>query len=179
MVGARGYHSATISQICASAGVSRRTFYSYFQSKEECYREAFDRIGQHLDHVMEEAANRIDGDWPAQVRARLVVLLETFAANPDLFRFIWIAPLRAGETISTLPQDALERLLRALLSGKPSANLRQASEVVEHSMAGGMMGLIASRVESGRGDDLPDLLPDLVELFLTPYLGRTHAEQVV
>jgi hypothetical protein len=38
-----------------------------------------------------------------------------------------------------------------------------------------MMALIAHKVERGEGEELPDLLPDLVELYLTPYLGRTEA----
>src|SRR3954451_6443763 len=43
-----GYHETTITQIAPAAGVSRRTFYSYFESKEECYFDAFGQIADHL-----------------------------------------------------------------------------------------------------------------------------------
>ncbi|HET7454273.1 MAG TPA: TetR/AcrR family transcriptional regulator [Solirubrobacterales bacterium] len=174
VVGERGYREATISQICAAAGVSRRTFYGYFDSKEECFGEAFDRITEHLDGALREAVDR-ENDWPVRVRARLEVLLGIFAANPDILRFSWIAPLRAGDAITSYHQLALENLLRALCEDKPSEGLRQPSQVVEHAVAGGMMALMAARVESGGGSRLPDLLPDLLELFLTPYLGRAEA----
>ncbi len=178
VVGERGYHEATISQICAAAGVSRRTFYTYFDSKEDAFREAFDRIAEHLLAAMEESVDH-DADWPARIRARLSVLLEVFAANPDLVRFCWVAPLRAGDAISEYHRLALERLLGALLSDKPADGIRRPSPVVEHAVAGGMMALIAQKVEAGGGDALPELLPDLIELFLTPYLGRAEAVRVV
>ncbi len=40
------------------------------------------------------------------------------------------------------------------------------------------MTLIASTVERGEEEHLPDLLPDLVEIFLTPYIGRSRAVDV-
>jgi AcrR family transcriptional regulator len=48
VVAERGLNEATITQICAAAGVSRRTFYSYFSSKEECFFAAYDTIAEHL-----------------------------------------------------------------------------------------------------------------------------------
>jgi AcrR family transcriptional regulator len=175
VVGERGYHEATISQICAAAGVSRRTFYTYFESKQECFGEAFARISEHLVEAMRERAVSGEVDWPALVRARLAILLEAFAANPDLVRFSWTAPVRAGEPIAEYHQIALERLLQVLLEDRPSNGLRQPSPVVENAVVGGMMAVIAARVEAGGGESLPDLLPELVELFLTPHLGRAEA----
>ena len=43
---------------------------------------------------------------------------------------------------------------------------------------GGMAALIADRVLAGEGDRLPDLLPDLLEFVLTPYLGREEAVRI-
>ncbi len=34
------------------------------------------------------------------------------------------------------------------------------------------------KVEAGEGESLPDLLPDLVELTLAPFLGRAEAVRV-
>lgn len=178
VIGERGYHEATISQICAAAGVSRRTFYTYFAGKQECFGEAFERISEHLAGAMRGIDGQ-EGDWPEQVMARLAILLEAFAANPDLVRFSWTAPFRAGEPIAEYHQIALEQLLQALLEDRPADGLRRPSQVVENAVVGGMMALIASRVEAGGGASLPDLLPELVEIFLTPYLGRAEAARVV
>lgn len=177
VVAERGYRDATVSQICAAAGVSRRTFYSYFSSKEECYVHAFESIGDFIEEALREAGTP-DLDWPGHVSARLAVLLQVFAANPDLVRFTAIAPLRAGESIAGRHRVALERVLASLKEGQPpDGKVRDPSATVEHAMAGGMMALIARAVEAGRGAELPDLLPDLVELFLTPYVGRERATE--
>jgi AcrR family transcriptional regulator len=173
-VAARGYQDATVSEICAAAGVSRRTFYSYFKSKEECYGEAFDVIGDFIVDAM-HAAGKVDDPWPQQVQARLATLLDIYATNPDLIRFTVIAPLRAGGAIAIKHRLGLERILEALIEGRGGAGQRrEPSDAVQHALVGGMMSLIAYRVD---GDRLPDLLPDLVELFLTPYLGREKAVQ--
>jgi AcrR family transcriptional regulator len=173
-VAASGYHEATITQICRAAGVSRRTFYSYYSSKEACYVEALGRITDYLSATLAQFAD--DGSpWPLQVRRRLDSLLAVFAANPDLVRFAWIAPLRAGEQIAGQHHRLLELVRQTLVAGKPDKGLRQPSPIVEQSLVGGMMALIAARVEAGEGSELPGLLADLVEMFLAPFLGRADA----
>lgn len=173
-VAANGYHEATITQICRAAGVSRRTFYSYYSSKEACYAEALGRITDYLSATLAESG---DGgtSWPLRVRRRLDSLLAVFAANPDLVRFAWIAPLRVGEQIAGQHHGLLELVRQALVADKPDKGLRQPSPIVEQSLVGGMMALIAARVESGEGSELPELLADLVEMFLAPFLGRAEA----
>jgi AcrR family transcriptional regulator len=175
VVAERGYHEASVSQICAAAGVSRRTFYSYFSSKEECYGEAFDAIGEYLTETL-SAAGEAESSWPARVRARLAALLEALAANPDLVRFSLVAPLRAGGQIAARRRLGLERILEVLTQDAPKdSGFRRPSPAVEDALLGGMIALIAHKVERGEGKALPDLLPDLVELYLTPYLGRAEA----
>ena len=175
VVAERGYQDATVTRICAAAGVSRRTFYAYFSSKEECYLHAFDLIGAHLTEALVEAGTDEEA-WPARIRARLEAMLEIFTTNPDLVRFALIAPLRAGEKIARRQRVAVERILKALTSDEPEGTeVRSPSPAVQEAMVGGMMTLVAGTVERGGEERLPDLLPDLVEIFLTPYIGRSRA----
>jgi AcrR family transcriptional regulator len=169
-----GYHETTISQIAAAAGVSRRTFYTYFSSKEECYLATYEIIASHLAAAARGAAVP-HGDWPAQVRAQLAASLEFFAGNPDLVRFYLSAPPRAGEKIAERYRLGAARVLADLTHGMPEQGVRQPSEAIKDALAGGMAGLIVAKVEAGEGERLPELLPDLTELFLTPYLGREGA----
>lgn len=177
VVAEHGYHDATVAQICAAAGVSRRTFYSYFSSKQECYLRAFDLIGEYLAEELAESGAGVDS-WPDRVHARLEAMLAIFAANPDLVRFAVIAPLRAGEDIVDRQGVALERILAALTAGRPQdgdGDGHRPSPAIEQAVMGGMAGLITRKVEAGEGERLPELLPDLVELFLIPYIGREAA----
>ena len=60
--------------------------------------------------------------------------------------------------------------------GIPAGATAQApSAAVQHSLIGGAVSLIVQKLEAGRGESIRDLLPDLVELFLTPFIGRAEA----
>jgi AcrR family transcriptional regulator len=171
-----GYNDATISQIAEAAGVSRRTFYGYFSSKEQCFFATYDIIAEHLHEAAHAAAAPLQA-WPQQVRAKLGAKLEVFAANPNLARFYLSAPPRAGEEISARYRLATTRSLTELTDGMPP-QVRVPSPAVQSALIGGMAALIVRQVEAGEGERLAQLLPDLVELFLAPYLGRSEAARV-
>ncbi len=172
-VAEHGYHDTTITQIAAAAGVSRRTFYTYFSSKQECFFASYDLIATHLFEAANVAAAS-QKNWPDRVRAQLGAALEFFAANPDLVRFYLIAPPRAGEKIAARNRLTVRRALAVLTAGAPSL-AREPSEAVQNALVSGMLALVARKVEAGEGERLPELLPDLTELFLTPYVGREAA----
>jgi AcrR family transcriptional regulator len=76
-----GYNGATISQIASAAGVSRRTFYTYFSSKEECFLDTYGQIDDFLAEAM-EVAGPDQEEWAERVRAKLLALVTALAANP-------------------------------------------------------------------------------------------------
>jgi AcrR family transcriptional regulator len=173
-----GFNETTISQICAAAGVSRRTFYTYFSSKEECYLATSKTIVEHL-RIATEASSQEEEEWPMRVKAKLRATLEFLAVNPDLARFVLIAAQRAGREVTARYRATLDRAVDYLCEGRPSGGSQQKpSDAVAASLMGGLVALIVRKVEDGEGERLPDLLPDLVELFLTPYIGRTDAVRV-
>jgi AcrR family transcriptional regulator len=175
VVADRGYNDVTITDIAAAAGVSRRTFYTYFSSKEECFFATYDLIAAHLLEVASAAA-AAEKQWPRQVRAAIAAALALFAANSDLARFMLVAPPRGGEPISGRYQLSAERALAQLTHGMPT-DVAAPSPAIQNALIGGLAGLIAHQVEVGDGEDLPALLPELVELFLTPYVGRQEASR--
>lgn len=168
-----GYAKTTVIKISAAAGVSRRTFYSFYKGKQEAVFDAYARVSDFLIEVTAEAGAGRRG-WPAAVRAELGALLEAFAANPDLARFALIAPPAAGSQLADVYAGFLERLLAGLVEDRPKS-ARRPSAGTEHGVVGGLAALIVEEVEAGRGEQLPQLLPDLLELVLTPYLGRERA----
>ncbi len=168
-----GYEDATISQIVAAAGLSRRTFYGYFKTKEACYLAACEEVVGHLREVAREAAE--DGpDWPQMVRARLSAALETFAANLDLGVLLLIAPSRAGGAVGERYRAGLERAYAELAAGAPKGTAP--SRAVEVGLMGGVAALVIREIEAG--GDPTDLLPDLTQLVLAPYLGPVEARAV-
>jgi AcrR family transcriptional regulator len=178
VVAEHGYHDATITQIAAAAGVSRRTFYGYFSSKEECFFDTYDVIAGHLRQRSREAAEQYT-DWPDRAGAKLATLLEAFSSNPDLARFCLIAPARAGDRIAERYRRGIAEAYEEMAEGMPAEVVERApSEAVQQSLIGGMAALLVEKVEAGEGEKLIDLLPDILEVFLAPYLGREEALEV-
>ena len=174
-VAERGYHDATVTAITEAAGLSRRTFYTYFESKDACFFATFDLIADHLRHAAGAAAAPVEG-WPAKVRARLAAVLDVFAANPDIARFVLIAPPRAGSEIADRYRRAMDEVLVELLEGMPpELAAKQPSRTAELAMVGGAAALVVRKVEAGEGTQLPELLPDLFEHTLAPFIGRAEA----
>jgi AcrR family transcriptional regulator len=174
-VAEHGYAATTITSIVAAAGVGRRTFYTYFSSKEECYLDAFDQLSTHLIEDMQSAGKAAGPAWPARVRARLAVLLDLLASNPDLVRFALIAPPAAGEeAIAGHYREFLLGLIGVLGQGAPSGS-RKPGSLTQQALAGGIAALLVAKVKAGEGERLRDLEPAILEQVLTAYLGRDAA----
>lgn len=172
-VAADGFRETTVTQIAAAAGVSRRTFYSYFQTKEECYIATFDLLEEHLFAAIAEASGE---SWTAEVRARVAALLAVFGANPDLVRFALVEPPAAGGEVAERNRLLLTRIVEALAAGAPAGRgYSVATEVEREAMAGALAAVLAAKVQTGGDEQLEGSFPELVELVLSPFVGRSRA----
>jgi AcrR family transcriptional regulator len=172
-VASGGYNETKIADIAAAAGLSKRTFYVYFKSKAACYADTYEVVASYLLSEI-AAAGEGERSWAARVAARLAAVLAVFAANPDLASFEFAAPAAAGGELSARHDAFLDELLDAIAAGAPKS-ARRPSAGGRHGLAGGLASLIVDRAAVEDGQGLNGLLPDLVELVLTPYLGRDRA----
>jgi AcrR family transcriptional regulator len=169
-----GYEGATVTHICAAAGVSRRTFYNYFGDKEEAFFEVYRQVTDFLCETMAAAGIGATGGWAARVEAELGALLACFSANPGLVKFCLVAPPEAGGKVAAAYREFLERLLAIIREGRPK-RARKPTAAAEYGLVGGLAGLVVEAVEKDRADGLERLLPEVLELVLAPYLGRAAA----
>jgi AcrR family transcriptional regulator len=169
----RGYHDASVTQVVAAAGVSRRTFYNHYSDKAEAFFEVYREVSDFLCAAMREAGEGERG-WAAGVVARIDILLETLAANPDLVRFCFAAPPVAGGEAAAAYREFLVGLLAVLVEGRPQRT-RKPAPAAEYGLIGGLAGLLVDAAEEGGSEALAALRAELIELVLTPYLGREAA----
>jgi AcrR family transcriptional regulator len=174
-VAERGYRETSVTHIAAAAGVSRRTFYSYFSTKEECFFDSFELFEEHLFEALQ--SSRADRrNWSASVCARVATLLDFLSANPDLVRFSLFAPPSAGGEIGERGRKFLDGLVERLTEGHPTPRGASERTAVElEAMAGAIAAVLTSCVESGGAENLEQAAPQLVELVLAPFVGRGRA----
>ncbi|MCA9717486.1 MAG: TetR family transcriptional regulator [Myxococcales bacterium] len=115
----RGFDEVTVDELAEAAGISRRTFFRYFPSKEDVVIGTFDEPGDALLH---ELARRLEREPPLlALRSTLEAIIETFGT--DLARaqatlhMIRHTPTLRGRFLVT--QDDWTRRLATLLRARP------------------------------------------------------------
>jgi AcrR family transcriptional regulator len=173
-VAEHGYNATTIAAISKAAKISRRTFYEYFEGKEDCFGAAYEMIEAHiLDSML--AAPGAGEEWPDRVRARLAALLDVLARDPAVARCFLVEPLAAGGEVAARYREAMGLIAATLRPEPPPSQLNM--EVRDQALVGGIATLIVRRLNNAGPARLPDLLPDLTELALAPYVGREEAKR--
>ncbi len=170
-----GYNATTIAKITAAAKISRRTFYEYFEGKEDCFAAAYEMIEAHVLNSM-LAAPGAGEEWPERVRARLAALLDVLSRDAAVARCFLVEPLAAGGEVVARYREAMQLLAAALRPEPPPSELNM--EVRDQALVGGIATLIVRRLNSAGPARLPELLPDLTELALAPYVGREEAKRL-
>jgi AcrR family transcriptional regulator len=172
-VAEQGYGKATVANVIAAAKVSRKTFYESFANREECYRAAYQAS---FDFVRDRVVAGASGEeWPESVAGGLASFLESLGDHPDLAAFFLISPASVGDEIADRHHAAILELIEVMLAKlPPESKDPAAAKTRTEALAGGLSRLAAMKVNSGEAGGLPALLPDLVELFLRPYLGTAE-----
>ena len=175
-----GYSSTTIAHITRAAAVSRRTFYEHFESKDQCFVAAYDTVMKELQERVNAAFEETD-DWALAIRAGIDAMLEFLATEPNLARLCMVEALVAGPAVVERYDAAIQSFVpyfREGREGRPKEVLDRLSPTTEEALVGGMVSLISRRIIAGRTEELEELLPDLVEFTLTPYLGSAEAAKI-
>ena len=143
-----GYNATTISQITSAASVSRRTFYEHFAGKEECFLAAYEALDGYLGTVMEEAVER-ESEWPDQVAAAFVDLLDFLASRPNFARLYLVEAAVVGEGMADAREKTAKRFIALL---EPGRRYRDVDPGIEEGLVGGIVTLLGRRVLGGEAD---------------------------
>jgi AcrR family transcriptional regulator len=175
LVSERGYRKTTIELIAKTARVALSTFYEQFASKEECFLAAFDESIDAAAEVFEELL--VPGQpWEEQVSAGLEIALEMIVKEPARARLCIVEAQAAGGESLKRYQEMLEAIAPKLREGREhnprSARLPDGLEV---AIVGGLFWLVHQRLIAGREEEIKGLLPEMLQVTLTPYVGEEQA----
>jgi len=175
LVAERGYQKTTIELIAKTARVALSTFYEQFSSKEECFLAAFDETMDAAAQVFDELLDE-EQDWVEQVATGLEIALEMVANEQARAKLCIVEAQAAGGEALRRYQGMLERLAPKLREGR--AHNPRASRLpdgLEVAIVGGLVWLVHQRLLSNRIDEIKGLLPEMLQVTLTPYVGELEA----
>jgi AcrR family transcriptional regulator len=173
----RGYNATTITEIARTAVVANRVFYANFASKEECFLAAFDAVADHLRELIAAAALEADADWSTRLIAALRTTLEFFDSEPTLARLCLIAPFTATPAVVAHFRQVIVTAIPYLAEGRNLQPDEQLPDSTEDSILGGVVSQLSRSLLNDSGPMI-NLLPDLIEFGLAPYLGSDEARRL-
>lgn len=176
-----GYQKTTVSLIGQRAAVSKSDFYKHFESKDDCFFVAYETAVERVrEHVREACSASAEDGWAMRVRDGVGALVTLFAADPALASITLVEGLRAGPGVYDRYQAAVESFVPYLREGAPAApDGEEVPAATDEAVVGGIASLLGRRVLAGEAERLEDLLPDVLEFALAPYLGATEARRIV
>jgi AcrR family transcriptional regulator len=177
-VSEKGYRAVTVADIVKRAGIARNTFYENFGSKEACFLAAQEfAMSAALSRVV-EAAGEID-DWPRRVEAGLGAFLRYVAEEPALARTCMVDALAAAPSSVRFYEESLQAFVSLFRLGRDvSPHGQDLPETLEEALIGGVFWILYQRLLANQPQGIEELLPELVEFTLTPYLGAEAARMV-
>lgn len=94
-----GYVATSAEAIAKEAGMSKKTFYEHFDSKDELLFELFDRGAWTFIREITSAWNAAPAarDFEEHTSQRIRALLDTLAGNPELALIVFLESQAAGE----------------------------------------------------------------------------------
>lgn len=177
IAGAEGYAGMTVSAVIARAGVSRKTFYEFFQDREDIFLATFDQLLERALDGARDAYENGGETWPERLRALLEAGLQALAANPHEARLGFVEVLAAGPRALQRRDGALREFMQFLAPGYEAAD-GDLPELLPEAIVGAVYEVVYARVLQARTAELPELLAQLMYVALAPFLGPVTARRL-
>lgn len=170
----QGYEATKISDIVRRAGVARKTLYDNFEGKEEVFLATFDSARDEVLRRVEESGAEVDGDWQDRVEAGLAAFLAYVAEQPTLARMCMIEALSATPAATKRYEDALDTFVEMTRRALPKDD--RLPDTIAETLVGGVAWIVYQQIRRGEAERAEDLLPELTEFMMAPYLGSGLAD---
>jgi AcrR family transcriptional regulator len=146
-----GYAGANVSKVIAEAGVSRPTFYEYFEDRDTCFREALVDVQQHvLRAVLDALASR---PREQAIQASLAAITRFASAEPARALFLTSQAMAAGPWALDARDEGIAAIELAIEEAQGQLEDSEMSpDMSPRVLIGGLYRLLASRLRRGEPD---------------------------
>ena len=171
----QGPQAVTVARVVEHAGVSRKTFYDFFDDTSDCLIEALERIVAVIAQRAREGHGS-ERPWVDRVRGSLLAILEFFDEEPALARLCVIDSAAVGPAVLVRRRALLDRLAAEVDEGREVAR-SEPLPLAAQGVVGGVFAVIHARLLKADQGALVELLGPLMSLIVLPYLGVAAARR--
>lgn len=166
----KGLALTTIADIVREAGVSKRTFYEYFSSKEACFLALYRAASASSLRILSNAVNP-DRPWQTQIGHAMHAYFEHLAAGPSLIRVLFVdihhlgpEGLRVRRNVMQQLADFMMSTVNSTAASNRAVQLPALSSAMAMAAVGGINELVLQAIEEGRAAELAQLAPCASEI---------------
>jgi AcrR family transcriptional regulator len=144
----RGYAQANIAAVIAHAGVSRPTFYDYFEDRDACFLASIVEVDEELRQALEFALAEVSGQgaWEQAVRG----IVDYAAREPARARFLMGEALAGGPAALAARDDGAQRLAEQITAAVERGPERApVADLDPRVLVGGVYRMVAIRLRRG------------------------------
>lgn len=113
IIGEKGYEGATISEVTRGAGLSLGSFYQYFESRENLFRQLLPAMGAHLIDALAQDTHNTRSAVETEERA-IRTYFDFVTADKPFMRVFKEAEVYAPEAYSAHMENVLNRYAKTL-----------------------------------------------------------------
>ena len=177
-----GYQKTTVSLIGQRAAVSKSDFYKHFESKDDCFFAAYEAAIERIrEQVTEACAEHGADEWSARVCDGTRCAARPLSPpTPPSPASPWSRACAPAAASTTATRRAVESFVAYLRDGAPAApDGDPVPAATDEAVVGGIASLLGRRILAGEEERIDELLPDVLEFALTPYLGAAEARRII
>lgn len=169
----RGYREATPALIAARAGLDRPGFGRHFESIEDCFLALWDVAFEDIGEKLLSAYTSQD-EWRARLRAAAHELMRLLRKRSfPVARVLTLNSDIAGRRAAKRRDQFLQSFAALIDAGRyEAADPDSVPTETAFALTAGIHHAVYARYLTGRENELPTLVPELMCLIVTPYLGH-------
>jgi AcrR family transcriptional regulator len=164
-----GYEATKIADIVRRAAVARKTLYDNFDGKEDLFLSAVSATLLEMRAAIEKGCEAAGDSPEAAIVAGLEALLDFVADHPAQSKMCMLEAISATPSSARLYDAGVRDCVELLRANAPAGASVPAT--IEESLVGGAAWILQLKIRRGEAEQAPELLPELSQFVLSPYLG--------
>jgi AcrR family transcriptional regulator len=177
VVAGKGYHEASVRDICAEANISVRSFHEHFASKEEA---VFSGVEAGVDHVMGfcQEIYKSSPSWPDSVWDGLSAYAEWTKNEPSFARTGIVELLSVGPSALELVKSLMDAFAIFLQPGYDLLGPSAAGSL-DQPVTQRFFELLYLHITEHSAETISTIIPELVRTILIPFIGVQASETFI